>query len=95
MLDHLGTTAEEVAAFLRAKGIRGVRYTVRFLNPIVRFAQMQLGDHLLNIDVMSGTTLCIMYPDGSKEESRLPPAVKEFLDAFNLGNYPDLEEPDH
>lgn len=91
MLDQLGTTPDEVALSLKAKGIRGVRNTVRLLNPIVRFVEMQLGDQLLHIDVTSGTTLSIARPDGSKHEMRLPPPVKEFLDAFNRGKYPELE----
>lgn len=91
MLEQLGKSADEVAATLTAKKIRGVRYAVRFLNPIVRYVQIQLSDDLLHIDVMSGNTLCIIHPDGSKEESRLPSAVKDFLDAFNQGKYPELE----
>ena len=38
MLVDLGNTPDEVADTLRASGITGVRNTVRFLNPIVRFA---------------------------------------------------------
>lgn len=94
MFGQLGDTADEVAATLKASGVRGVRFTVRFLNPIVRYFQMQLGDHLLQIDVTNGDMLCIVRPDGSKEEWPLPPAVKDFLDAFNRGEYPELEK-DH
>lgn len=94
MLEQLGQTPDEVASSLKAKGIKGVRYAVRFLNPVVRYIQMQLGDPLLHIDVTGGSTLRTVHSDGSKEESRLPDAVREFLDAFNRGDYPDLES-DH
>ena len=36
ILKELGNTADEVAAALQAKGIKGVRNTARFLNPLVR-----------------------------------------------------------
>lgn len=93
MLEELGKTADEVALILRMKGVQGVRNTARFLNPIVRFMHMQLRDYAVQIDVMKGSTLCITYPNGSREESVLSPAIRDFLDAFNRGAYPDLEMP--
>lgn len=92
ILDQIGTTADEVAATLKENGIHGVRNTVRFLNPIVRYVQDELGDHTLLIDVMSGTTARVVHRNGSQEQIGLPQAVKEFLERFNQGKYPDLEE---
>lgn len=91
MLDQLGNTADDVASVLRAKGIRGVRHTVRSLNPICRYVQMQLGDPSVHVDVMSGISVRIIHPNGRTEEICLPPAVRQFLDAFNQGKCSDLE----
>jgi hypothetical protein len=92
MLNQLGQTADEVAAFLRSRNIQGVRNTVRFLNPVVRYVQGQVAD-ARTIDVMTGDSLRILFLDGRKQEVSLPPAVKDFLDAFNRGAFPDLEMP--
>ena len=92
MLSQLGQTAQEVAASLRNQQIQGVRNTVRFLNPVVRYVQRQVTGARA-IDVMSGDTVRIAFPDGAKEEVPLPQAVKDFLDAFNRGAFPDLELP--
>ncbi len=92
MLHQLGGTADEVAASLRNQGIRGVRNTVRFLNPVVRYVQGQV-PAARGIDVMSGDAVRIVLPDGTRQNVPLPPPVKDFLDAFNQGRYPDLELP--
>src|SRR5436190_15798462 len=92
----LGSTADDIAATLRAQNVRGVRNTVRHLNPIVRFVQQHLriddyGLDLLHGDGMSSYTLRMTLPSGAKEEAVLPEPVKAFLDAFNSGGYPGLE----
>jgi hypothetical protein len=89
MLDQLGNSPYEVAQSLKSLGIQGVRNTVRFLNPIVRYARTQI-PHALEMDVMTGTTLRIALPIGTKEVP-LPEAVQVFLECFNQGKYPDLE----
>lgn len=91
MLDDLGATPDEVAMNLRTKGIRGYRFTVRFLNPIVRYAQLRMSDYTMHVDVLTGTTLRIISENGSQEEIALSPPIMEFLEAFNRGKYPDLE----
>ncbi len=93
MLKELGETPDEVATALKANGIRGVRNAARFLNPIVRYAQGQVMVDALGLDVMQGDTLRLIFHDGRKEETPLPPTVRKFLDAFNVGKYPDLELP--
>jgi hypothetical protein len=93
MLQEFGGTAEEVAAALKAKGIQGVRNAARFLNPIVRYAQGRVKVDALGLDVMKGDTLRLIFHDGRKEEAPLPPAARQFLDAFNRGKYPELELP--
>jgi hypothetical protein len=91
MLKALGKTADEVASALRSQGIQGVPNTIRFLNPIVRYVQGQVTDvrsaHLVNND------LTIDFADGRVQREALPPAVADFLDAFNRGHYPDLILP--
>ena len=42
MLTDLGSSADEIAATLGGDKIQGVRNTVRFLNPIVRYCQRHL-----------------------------------------------------
>jgi hypothetical protein len=95
MLDHilqsLGKTAAEVVAALRAKGVRGAPNTIRQLNPIVRYVQTQVAEPC-DIRVVD-TKLTIRFPDGRHQEVTIPQPVAEFLDAFNLGQYPDLVLP--
>jgi hypothetical protein len=94
ILEQMGRTADEVAATLRAKGVQGVRNAVRVLNPIVRHVQNAMRMDNLDADVMTRTTLRIHSNSrDQKHEVMLPQAVKEFLDAFNRGAYPDLELP--
>jgi hypothetical protein len=90
MFQQLGDTPEQVASALKNKGIQGVRNTVRMLNPIVRYAQTQVAESL-DMDVIKGDMLRMTFHDGRMEEIPIPPAVIEFLDAFNRGAYPDLE----
>jgi hypothetical protein len=92
MLDALGSTPEEVADALRARGIKGVRNTVRFLNPVVRYAHTQLAG-VYGIDLIQGDRLRIVFADGTVSEAPVPDPVLRFLDAFHRGQYPDLEMP--
>ena len=93
-LQSLGFTVDEVAVPLRAKGIRGMRNTVRNRNPIVRYASTLLGNDACALDVATKTTLRMTYFDGRGERKMpLPEAVVAFLAAFNRGDYPDLEMP--
>lgn len=93
LLIDLGSTADEVAATLREKGVTGVRHTVRILNPIVRCALVLVMGQPIGIDVQDGHTLRISYFDGSNRQEivQLPAPVCEFLQAFNSGAYPDNE----
>ena len=88
MLRALGNTADEVASTLRTKGIQGVPNTIRHLNPIVRYVQTQIatpcGVHLVD------GKLTICFVDGQEKDEIVPPAVQEFLEAFNRGEYREL-----
>jgi hypothetical protein len=92
LLEQLGTTADEVAVVLRANAVQGVRNAVRVLNPIIRHMQIALRMDNFDADVMTGKTLRI-HNGGTKQEVMLPQAVRDFMEAFNGGAYPDLELP--
>jgi hypothetical protein len=92
LLEALGSTADEVAAALKAEGARGVRHAVHMLNPVVRYLQRHLlGD--ASVDVMQPDKARLTFGGGRKEETPLPEPVRQFLDAFNRGAYPELELP--
>jgi hypothetical protein len=90
MFDQLGTTPDQVGDALRARGIRGVRNTARFLNPIVRYAHTCVTD-AYSIDLTQPDRLRIVFADGRTDELAVPEAVLQFLDNFHRGLYPELE----
>jgi hypothetical protein len=92
VLAQLGDTADAVACSLKAKAIQGVRNTVRFLNPIVRYLQSELFS-TSDMNLIKGDQLSITLRDGRKADIPLPSAVRGFLAAFNEGAYADLELP--
>jgi hypothetical protein len=91
MLHSLGKNADEVAATLRAQGVQGVPNTIRFLNPIVRYVQARAAGNPAG--VLIDDTLTLTFPDGHEQKETLPQPVREFLDAFDRGTYPDLILP--
>jgi hypothetical protein len=96
VLLDLGDSADTVARTLQEHGVKGVRNTVRYLNPIVRFAQsrLRLDDYRLDVahgDGMPTYILRMTLPNGAEESVRFPEAVKDFLDAFNSGKHAELE----
>lgn len=90
MFDELGTTPDAVANALRALGIQGVRNTVRFLNPVVRYAHTRT-PAANGIDIILGDRLRMVFANGDVQEVAVPDAVLRFLDDFHRGRYPDLE----
>jgi hypothetical protein len=91
ILESLGHSAAQVAMTLDRTGIKGVRNTVRILNPIVEFVEESLPDRPVSTDVMKPGILRLVWSDGTKTEMSLPSAVSDFLVSFNDGNYPRLE----
>jgi hypothetical protein len=96
LLVRLGDTAEAVAATLRAHNVKGARNTIRHLNPIIRFIQprLQIDDYnlaLVRHDSMPAPVLRMALPNGTTEQVALPTSVKDFLDLFNEGRFPDME----
>jgi hypothetical protein len=92
MLEELGGTPDEVAEALRAAGIKGVRNTVRFLNPVVKYAHSKVSD-VYGIDLIQGDRLRIVFANGQVTEVAVPEPVLRFLENFHRGQYPDLEMP--
>jgi hypothetical protein len=94
LLDELGATPDEVAARLKVQGIQGVRNAVRFLNPVVRYLAGRIRVDAFGLDVMKGDRVRLSYGEGTpKEEVLIPDAIRQFLDRFNRGQYPELELP--
>jgi len=91
MLDELGATPDAVAESLRALGIRGIRNTVRTLNPIVRYVAAQTPGILVDLILVS--RLRIVFVSGEVTEVAMPEPVLQFLAEFHRGRYPDLEMP--
>jgi hypothetical protein len=93
ILISLGDSPKAVAETLGARGIKGVRNTARFLNPIVRFVQASLQSPYRDIDLTEPNALRVTLPDGTTVETSLPPPVREFLVAFDHGAHPEVESP--
>jgi hypothetical protein len=93
LLPMLGATPDDVAAALQAHGVRGVRNAVRNLNPLVRFLAPHVRVDAFNLDVMQGDRVRLTHGNGKKEETVLPEPVRQFMDAFNRGKYPEIELP--
>src|SRR5262249_15381735 len=62
-----------------------------FLNPIVRYARRHLEVAVRDVDVMVRGSMRLTFQDGTTEAAGLSDSVQRFLDAFNEGEYPDLE----
>jgi hypothetical protein len=88
LLAAIGNSPDEVATTLRRTWIRGMRGHTSFLNPIVRYLNQNLdiGGRLEVAD-----TALYLLLGGYVQQMELPFAVKEFLDSFHQGLYPDLE----
>jgi hypothetical protein len=91
VLADLGNTADQVAKTLHEKGIKGARNTARFLNVLVRYAQGCVTVEGFRLDLMQGDRLRLTLDDKSTVDAVLPHAVRHFLDAFNQGDYPEVE----
>jgi hypothetical protein len=90
MFDTIGSTADEVAAALRAGGFKGLPNTVGILNPLVKYAVTQVKEDAMMVDVIKAHALTITRRDWTRKEIPLPRAVQDFLARFNRGEYPDL-----
>jgi hypothetical protein len=93
-LRALGDSADEVAEAMRRFGVLGVRNTVRNLNPVVRYLATKNLRPVADLDLTSGQAIrFVSTATGNPRQITLPPAIIEFLVAFNRGDYPDLELP--
>ena len=92
MFDRLGGTPQEVADALQACGIQGVRNTMRFLNPIIRYAAGRI-EGAADLDLIAGDRMRVLLTSGEIQEFTVPEPVRQFLEAFHQGAYPELELP--
>src|SRR5262249_55844619 len=93
ILSGMGDTAHAVALTLGAASVQGVRNTVRFLNPIVRYCQAELRLDDYSLHLIQKDILRMVLPNQRALEVQLPRSVRGFLDAFNSGTFPNLELP--
>lgn len=90
-LGQLGATADEVASNLLSLQIRGVRNTVRHLNPIIRYLQTRFATEAIEFNLMRGDAVTVRTESGTYEVVHLPDAVFDFLTMFHRGEFPALE----
>lgn len=85
LLKGLGETPDEIAAFLRGQGIRGMR-TQGLFCPVANYLT-GCGYWF----VMVASHVIAALEQGSETERvRTPPGVLEFIARFDRGEYPDL-----
>jgi hypothetical protein len=89
-LQALGDSPEAVATTLRATGVRGLRGSTSFLNPLVRHLNRTL-DIGGRLEVDAGGEMLRLLQGNKVSELELPVAVQAFLDRFHAGLYPELE----
>jgi hypothetical protein len=91
-LQALGTTAQQVADTLDAEGIKGAR---------MRASACPIANYLR--DIYPDATTCLVSPlratvsvSNSRKETgdsvRLPQAITDFINRFDMGKYPNLIE---
>lgn len=91
IIDSLGDSPDRIASQLERFGSKGVRNAVRQLNPLLKFLHTQVPSGAW-LDVIQGNVLHIVLRGGKRIEIALPVEMIEFLDAFNRGRYPRLEQ---
>jgi hypothetical protein len=91
LLADLGTSPDDVAASLSARGVKGVANATGELNIIVRYVQSRMTEDALTVDVLRPNVLRVSFDTQNAVEATLPKPVVDFLDAFDHGTYPDLE----
>lgn len=92
-LELMGHSPDHVAATLRGANVRGLRDTTSFMNPIVRYVNQNL-DIGAMLEVGAGGTVLRILHHGKIHEMELPDPVRNFLERFHRGLYPELEATD-
>jgi hypothetical protein len=90
LLRATGDSPDAVAATLRAAGVRGMRDSTSFMNPLVRHVNRSLsvGGRL---EVGAGGDVLRLLMKNRVREVAIPLPVQVFLDGFHRGLY--LEGP--
>lgn len=91
-LVRMGDTPDGVAEVVRTARVIGRRESGSFENPLVRYLNrtVDIGGRM---EVGSSGKVLLLYREGTAMSFPLPPAVREFLEAFHRGDYPDLVQP--
>jgi hypothetical protein len=86
--------ADDIAEFLRGEGIRGIRHDP-WAGPISEWILRDTGETLKSIGVdgaICQATPCPTCGRGNQHYYyKFPQPLKDFIDKFNLGGYPELE----
>lgn len=90
LLTTLGASPDEINAALRSAGVRARRFNTTFDNPIVRYLyrHVDIGGRL---DIPLGSSVLTIAREGTWLSISLPEPVRDFLDRFHDGQYPQLE----
>jgi hypothetical protein len=91
LMTALGKTAREVASALRADMIIARRGATTFRNPIVRYINrhLDIGGHMI-IPIEGGVLTVVR--EGPRQTIQIPDAVNTFLNRFDSGEFPQLEQ---
>lgn len=90
LLAGLGANPDEINAVLRDKGVRARRLSTSFDNPIVRYVYRHL-DIGGRLDIPLGSQVLTIAREGTWLSIPLSESIREFLDRFHAGYYPQLE----
>jgi hypothetical protein len=90
LLEKMGASPDEVADTMRACDVHGLRDSTSFFNPVVRYLNRNLGIGG-RLEVGAGGAVLRLLIGNEARGSALPAPVREFLERFHQGLYPDLE----
>jgi hypothetical protein len=90
VLGAMGSTPDQVAATLRTAGVRGFRESTSFMNPVVRYLKRNL-EIDGRLEALTEGNVVRLTCGETVQEAPLPVPVRDFLEGFHRGSYPDLE----
>jgi len=95
-LSELGGNADEVAKSLRVQEVQGLRGSASE-GPVAEYLRRRFASERVTVVAAHGDVLLVLYHPASVAQPavahvRLPAAVRDFVDAFTQGAYPDLAQ---